>query len=143
MDYSCTILLFQHISLHCVQEKSLINISDDQGFSVNYRANYSLIFFCLMSLRITLVGWKVSTMPEGMNILNYSFILEYRFVIHLIRIRPHRSKTAGTHVHDHFPSQTGTQPRWASTSEHTGLLYCSFCRTASNTSWPVSHRHSA
>ena len=49
-------------------EKSLISISDDQGFSVNYRANYSLIFFCLVSLRITLVGWKVSTTLEGMNI---------------------------------------------------------------------------
>ena len=61
-------IIFQHISLHYVHEKSLINISDDQGFSVNYRANYSLIFFCLVSLRITLVGWKVSTTLEGMNI---------------------------------------------------------------------------
>ena len=34
-------------------KKSLISISDDQGFSVNYRANDSLIFFSLMSLRIT------------------------------------------------------------------------------------------
>ena len=34
-------------------EKSLISISDDQGFSVNYRANDSLIFFSLVSLRIT------------------------------------------------------------------------------------------